>query len=142
MSDYQRGEDTELEPDAAEVLQVETDPDDRIPCLPVVVEGPVRTQALPRKRASGVMRTIKQTEPMQILTEDPFRAEARIFSHDEAIYIGFDEFDFEGLARVILWPALTPFSITARTDVWVQSAGATEADVTALAIYLEHWAEG
>lgn len=123
----------DLQPDLDEVLQSEAP----LACMPVRIEGPVRTQPLPTKGAGGKTWPAVGTKPIQILTADPYRASATLLSFDQTMIIAFRRTDSTDDVMVTYWPKLVPFTLRARTDVWVASATAT----TMLSLYQERWAE-
>lgn len=70
----------DLEPDDATVVQEEGMPG--LTTIPVCVEGPVRTQALPA-RAAGYRRvTVTTTSPQRVLGRDPRRRRALVQVYD------------------------------------------------------------
>lgn len=124
----------DLEPDPDEVLQVEDDE----PTVCVVVQGPVRTQSLPRKSAGIKGVTVKDGPPTQLLRADPYRASAVIIPMGDPILIGGSEQEIQG-GQPGQIPADTPVTVTARDEVWVQALGVAALTVT---VIQERWAEG
>lgn len=86
--------------------------------LPVTVEGPVQTQALPTRGASSTQRKANPGVPERILNEDPRRSRAVLISHDDDMYVGFDQ---QSVASAIgaLWPKNVPLTLTCISAVWV-----------------------
>lgn len=123
----------DLQPDLDDVLQAEAP----LGCMPVRIEGPVRTQALPPKGAGGKTWPAVGTKPIQILTPDPYRSSATLMSFDQTMIIAFRRADSTDDVMVTYWPKLVPFTMRARTDVWVAAATGT----TMLSLYQERWAE-
>jgi hypothetical protein len=97
----------------------------------------VRTQALPPKAAGGKTWAALGTKFQQVLTADPFRSSAVLMSFDQTMIIAFRRTDSTDDVMVTYWPKLTPFTMRARTDVWVASSTST----TMLSLYQERWAE-
>lgn len=130
---------TELQPDASEVLQEEGD--DQAVTVPVCVEyvkGPVRTQQLPRKAGSTRTRSVSHTTPWRALAADHRRASATLVS-GAAFLVAFSETAAQSDGTMSWWPANVPLSIGCDTDVWVKVAGDADADVSVLT---ERWAAG
>lgn len=131
---------TDLQPDTKEVLQEE--PDYVMPVTgTVVVQGPVRTQALPRKGGATRTRTVSDTAYVRVLEADPRRASATLMSMDREMYVGFTEASMQapGTAASV-WPAKVPFMADATVDVYVQSAESGQS--TRVSITTSLWAEG
>jgi hypothetical protein len=125
--------DINLQPDIDDVLQEET-PE---PAVAVHVEGPVRTQILPRKAGSTFTKTVGTT-PQRILRQDHRRAGAYLTSFGADLLLAFDSASAQEPSRMARWPALTPFPSEAITDIWVASESAT----SEVSIITELWATG
>lgn len=130
---------TDMNPDIDEVLQVE--PTDE-PVVKVAVEGQVRTQELPTKRATagaklGVGTFTDSFGHVQILRADPRRKKATIVSPVD-FYISFSDYGAQQQFTSCFWPAKVPCVVTAVTDVYVSSTAGT-ADIFFIT---ESWATG
>lgn len=125
----------DLEPEPAQILQSE-----EIGALPVHIQGPVRTQPLPRKAAAGVTYPLDAADTVgtQVLRSDPYRASAIILPIGGNVYIAFNAGDI-GSPRAFTWKDGIPFPLTARTDVWVQAVTGSSTVVT---VTQEAWARG
>jgi hypothetical protein len=127
----------ELQPTAEEVLQIE--PTIKEPPVTVAVDGPVRTQDLPRKGGTTFTRTVGTTVGQTpLLRADHRRASARLISVGQAMLVAFNAASAQDASRMALVPANTILVITATTDIWVISATAT----TAISVITELWATG
>lgn len=138
----------DLEPDVAEVLQVENGyelPPYEIPVTPVCVKDVVRVQALPRKSAAARTVAISGSAPYRILAADPHRASAILRCSGGEMAVGFTQSSFseedDNFTSCVVWPIDVPLPITAVTEIWVRSA---EVDFTAITVSLvrENWADG
>jgi hypothetical protein len=123
----------DLQPDVEDVLQEET-PE---PAIAVRVEGPVRTQALPRKAGASFTKTIT-TVAERVLRQDPYRAVAYVTSFDQDVYLAFNTASAQDTSRMCRWPRGVPFLSEAATDIWVASVTGT----TAVSVSTELWATG
>lgn len=127
----------DLQPDELEALQAEpaTEPPVRVEVSKV--EGPVRTQALPRK--SGATRTRQVgTTPIKLLSGDHRRASAQIISIGNPMLIAFNMASQSDPTTMAVWPASVPYVLTADTELWVASSTAT----TNISVITEYWATG
>lgn len=123
-------DDQSMTPTDGEVLQEEA-PDNVLEAVPVAVQGPVRTQALPA-RAAGFRRTTIGTEqPFRIASADPRRRALQIQAYDAAgtctsVLIANTRSQVEhtgarlvmlaGAGTAVATPLLT---LTATDEVWV-----------------------
>ncbi len=123
----------DLQPDDLEALQAENEPG---PTVPVKIEGPVRTQALPRKSAATRTRVIT-TAAQLLLSADHRRASATLISPDGFLF-AFTQNSAQDASTMAAWPADVPYTVTA--DVAVYAAAAT--GTTSLSIITEYWATG
>lgn len=134
---------SELQPDIAEVLQTE-EPEGKEPTVKVTQQGPVRTQALPRK--SGSTKTVQATTArVTLLRPNPRRASALIIS-DAPFYFAFtlaaaqiDTTVTTTPPTMALWPANVPLPMTSADTYAVVAAKTGTAGVSAV---VEYWAAG
>jgi hypothetical protein len=132
----------DLQPDVEDVLQVE-EPEGHEPTVKVCIEGPVRTQALPRK--AGSTKTVPVgTTPFRILRPNPRRSSAILIA-DATFYVSLSipaaQIDLTATAvppTMAQWPANVPLPVTADVDVMVAAKTGT-ANVSAV---VEYWATG
>lgn len=124
----------ELQPDELDVLQAETDD---MPSVRVSVDGPVRTQDLPRKAGATFTKTIGTT-PIRLLTQDHRRAQVRLMSIGQSMLVAFSSAMAQDASRMALWPANVAFTMNNDSEVWVASATAT----TSISVITEMWATG
>lgn len=130
-------DDASLQPELGVVLQEE--PEDR-PDIEVCVRdvhGPVRTQALPRKAATGFVKQIPASTAAKgalVLSADHYRGQATLISRTEDIRVSFND-PSEPYA---VWPANVPLVLTAVADVYVQSDDAA----STVSVIAEKWATG
>lgn len=129
---------SDLQPDVGEVLQEEPEYVMSVQGC-VSVNGPVRTQALPRKGGSTRTRVVTDTKAVQVLKADPRRASAVLMA-DESIYVGYGEASKDDTTAMSLWPGNVPFVCTATVDVFVRSAAADGS--TFVSVTTELWAQG
>jgi len=133
----------EMQPDDAEVLQVE-DPG-YAHSVPVTVAGPVRTQEMPRKAGATRNRALANgSAAVALLSADPRRASAVVCA-DAAFWFAFSQNgasgaaaspqDFTGMCK---WPANVPLRVNTSTDLYVAAAGAA----VNVSYYTELWAAG
>lgn len=132
----------ELQPDVDEVLQVE-EPAGLEPSVKVEQQGPVRTQALPRKAASTKTAAVTTT-PFRILTPNHRRASAILIA-DAVIYVALSRASaqIDAVAPAVpptmaQWPANVPLPITANVDVLV----AAKTGTANVSVIVEYWATG
>lgn len=123
----------DMEPDIGEVLQREDDPE---PTVKVTVEGPVRTQALPRKSAGIRGISLDSTAAKRLLTADPSRAQATIMTGAVAITIGGSKQEVEG-GQPGQMPANQVWTLGASDELWASAASSTTVTVVQ-----ERWADG
>lgn len=128
----------ELQPDDLEAMQVETeDPGPAARVQVVGMDGPVRTQALPRKAASTKTRTVG-VAPVRMLAADHRRAVAQVVSIGQNMLFAFSQTGAQDPSAMALWPQNVPFTLTADTELWVASATGT----TSISVVAEYWATG
>jgi hypothetical protein len=132
----------ELQPDVPEVLQSE-EPAGAEPVVKVTVEGPVRTQALPRKAGSTKTAAVTTT-PFRILTPNPRRSSVVLIA-DAVIYVALSraaaQVDPASTAvppTMAQWPANVPLTVTADVDVLV----AAKTGTANVSVVVEYWATG
>lgn len=101
--------------------------------LPVAVNGPVQTQAMPSQGGTTIQRKIT-TVADRILNEDPRRSRVIILAHDDDVLIGFDQASVSA-GTAALWPKLVPLTITCTSQVWVAAASTT----TVVSAIPEQW---
>lgn len=126
----------DLQPDELEALQAEP-PTGPEPAVRVIIDGPIRTQDLPRKSAASRTRTLTTTV-QKILSADHRRASARIISIGQPILIAFNSASASDPSTCGVWPANLAFVLTADSELWVGSQTGT----TSLSIFTEFWATG
>jgi len=138
----------DLEPDVAEVLQVENGyelPPYEIPVTPVCVKDVVRVQALPRKSAAARTIGVSGAAPFRLLHADPHRASLKLVCTGGSMAVGFTQQSFsetfDNVTNCLVWPAGVPLEIDAVTEVWVRSAVAAFAAIT-VSFVRENWADG
>lgn len=125
----------ELQPDEIQVLQVEEP--DHVVTVPVNVQGPVQTQDLPRKAGATFNKTIGTT-PVRLLTADHRRAQARLMSIGQNVYIGFSYANAQEPRSMALWPANAAFTMNVDGELWAASFTGT----TVVSVITEMWATG
>lgn len=129
-----------LQPDDLEALQAETD-DSHAPAARVEIvgiDGPVRTQDLPRKAASSRTRSGITTTPVRVLAADHRRAIARVMSVGANMLIAFSAASAQDPSTMSLWPQNVSYTLTADTELWVAAATGT----TTISVSCEFWATG
>lgn len=126
-----------MQPDLEDVAQVLPDPVNEPP-VNVVVDGPVRTQALPRRAGATFTKPVGSAAPTFILRADGRRAAAYITSFDQDMLVAFSNASAQDASRMGRWPAGTPLPVEAATDVWVQAVTGT----SAVSVITEMWATG
>lgn len=109
--------------------------------LPVAVEGPVQTQAVPTQVGIMAGRTLGDTSPVVLLPTDTRRAKATIISKDQDIYIGAEQTEVTlspggSIMGGAWWPKNTPLVITGSQRVWIAAAVAP----TSVSVITEQWA--
>lgn len=105
----------------------------------VTVDGPVRTQALPRKGGATRTRVVPAAK-VQLLTSDPRRARVVLMSMDQELMIAYSDAAAQDPSTMTIWPKGVPFECTATVDVFVQCAA--DAQTTRVSVTTELWAEG
>jgi hypothetical protein len=127
------GQSFDPRPDTDELLQ-DSDPTPGMVTIPVCVEGPVRTQQMPR--TAGVRRTVTVgTSPKRVLTADPRRASVVLLAQGNPITVGSSQSEATG-AYAALWPAWTPLTLSDTEELWV----AAPAGDTSLTVLTDAWA--
>lgn len=127
----------DLQPDLEDVLQVE-DPEGVEATVRVSQQGPVRTQALPRK--AGATRTVSVgvlPTPYRLLRANPRRAQALLIA-PAAFLVALNAASAQDLSTMALWPPNVPLPVGADTDVWVAAATGT----VSVSVISEFWAAG
>jgi hypothetical protein len=127
-----------LQPDTDVVLQLEPLPLTTIPVRVEQVDGPIRTQGLPRK--SGSTKTIAAlgASPIRILRASHYRSSVTLMSIGQPLLIAFTEASASDPSTMAVWPAGTPYTCTATVEIWV----AAQTGTTQLSIITENWADG
>lgn len=133
----------ELQPDVEEVLQVE--PDGYEPTVKVSQQGPVRTQALPRKAGATFTKTLSSTAPQRLLGADHRRASALINAEDN-IWIAYNKAGIQSAldnvdqnqAYRFLGSINPPFAVGATVEVWACAVTST----ARVSVSTELWATG
>lgn len=124
----------EFEPDTHEVLQEE--PYTMPVTGSVTITGPVRTQALPRKGAGTLTKTLTTTEG-QVLTADHRRGRTVLLG-DADFLVAFSQASCQADTSMAAWPANVALVLTGTTEVWAKAATGT----VSLSVLIERWAEG
>lgn len=126
----------ELQPDPDEVLQAE--PAGTEPAVKVVQQGPVRTQALPRKGGATFTKNVP-TFPatLQILRADHRRAEASLFA-SAAVLVAYGDANAQDTSTMATLPAGVRLPVSGTVDVWVSAATGTPT----VSVFTENWATG
>lgn len=124
----------DLQPEELEVLQAEDD--QSAAAIVVKHEGPIRTQALPRKNAGTRTRTLTTT-PQFLLAADHRRASAT-FIAPAGFLFAFTPAAAQDPSTMAAWPANVPYTLTADTAFYAAAATGT----VALSIITEFWATG
>lgn len=112
---------SDLQPDVGEVLQEEPEYVMSVQGK-VAVQGPVRTQELPRKAGATKTRTVTDTAYVQMLDSDPRRGFVMVMSMDAAFYFGFTEASMQATSAMSVWPKNVPLPLPLSAELWVQSA--------------------
>lgn len=128
----------ELQPDVDEVLQAE-EPYGHEPVVKVCVEGPVRTQGLPRKAASTrtITAPVLPSPAYRLLRPNPRRASA-VLVGDAAFLVAFNFASAADASTMAKWPANVPLPVSADVDVYVAAASGTPS----VSAVVEYWATG
>lgn len=134
--------DHQMDPDDAEILQSEDVP---LTAVPVVIQGPVRVQQLPRK-SPGARTLVVTSAPQLIFPADPHRASCVLLSAG-AFVVGFSPTGFgdgDQQPAAVLWQAGIPFRTEAVTEIWVISAEADDNGAilpVTIGCYRENWSQ-
>jgi hypothetical protein len=131
-------EPVDLQPSDLEAMQAESTPEPPIHVQVAGIDGPVRTQALPRKSGGTRTRAAVGTTPVRILSADHRRASAKVVSIGQAMLFALTAAAKEDPSTMALWPASVPYELTADTELWVASATGT----TSITVVTEFWATG
>lgn len=127
----------EMQPDLEDVLQVE-EPEGSETAVKVEQQGPVRTQALPRKAAST--RTVPVgvlPNAYRLLRANPRRSQALLVA-PAAFLVALNVASMQDVSTMALWPANVPLPVTADVDVWVAAAAGN----VSISVISEFWATG
>lgn len=129
--------DVSLQPELAEVLQVEPEDEPKIEVCVRDVHSPVRVQDLPFKAASAFSKVIAATvaQPPLVLSADKYRGRATLIS-SAAMRVSFNAPD----EPYAVWPADLPLVLKAVADVYVQPDSAS--DPITVSVIIEKWATG
>lgn len=124
----------DLQPEELDSLQAE----DTYPQPAVIVkhDGPVRTQALPRKQGGTRTRVLTVT-PQLLLSADHRRASFTLMA-PAAFLFAFSAASAQDPSTMAAWPANVPYTCNADTALWAAAAAGT----AALSIITEFWATG
>jgi hypothetical protein len=131
------GTGVELQPDELAVLQAEPAYEPPVSVTVAHVSTPVRTQALPRESAATRTRTVTTTA-LRLLAADPRRASATIIASGGNILIAFSMASAADPSTMALWPAATPYTLTADTELYVAASTGT----VTVSVITEYWAAG
>jgi hypothetical protein len=123
----------ELEPDLLEILQAEAP----LQCLPVRVEGIVRTQQMPARDRTGRTITVDALGFVPLLRADPTRAFAEITSFDQDMILAYSRNAAVGDTNTERVGKGIRIKISARTEVYVMAFTAT----TVVSMGQERWAQ-
>lgn len=128
----------QMQPSTDDVLQVEA-PAMPLTPIPVVVEGPVRTQDPPDMSLQVGQFFLDSTagfiQPQRVLGDDPFRARARIVAKDQAIRVGTSQKQVMNPTTCAIWPVGVALEVRARSELWLAADTAT----TVVSIITEKW---
>lgn len=123
-------------PDPDEILQLE---DTEPAAVKTTVEGPVRTQSLPRV-SSGIRGvTVPDGPPKRLLTADPHRASATIIPIGQPLLIAGSAQEVSG-GQPGQIPAGIAVTFTAADELW--GACATALTSMTVTVIQERWANG
>lgn len=129
-------------PSWAEIDQREGVPELPIPAVPVHVDGPVQTQALPPR--TSVVRTIMvdNITPQEVLAQDLRRGRAVLFAHDSGVVFGLTQTDCQipvgSRANGAYWPMGLALGLNGSSRMFVASSSATP---TRVSVITESWAD-
>jgi voltage-gated potassium channel Kch len=129
--------DVELQPTTDEALQAEQEPGPGAP-VEVTVNGPVRTQELPRKAGGTRTRFGVTTSVIKLLSADHRRAQAVVIAVTNPIRIALSLASAQDISTMALWPVGVPYVLTADTELYVCASTGT-ADIS---VITEMWATG
>jgi hypothetical protein len=129
---------TDLQPDVGDVLQEE--PYTMPVTGAVAVDGPVRTQELPRRNGATKSRTVSDTAYVQLLDNDPRRGFMLVMSMDAELYYGFTEASMQAPSAMSVWPAKVPLTLPVAAELWVMCAEAGK--TTRVSVTTGLWAAG
>ena len=123
-------------PEPSEVLQVEEYPA-HIPAVPVVVEGPVKSQQLPGigPWAPGQL-TIDAVTPQQIVGPDPRRKRLVVMAQSASVFLSDSSAGAAGNRR-FRTPVDQRHEFTHTGEVWALGDGGT----AIVSWYVEFWTE-
>jgi hypothetical protein len=127
-----------LQPETDEVLQAHPAALVTIPVSLKKIDGPVRTQGLPRVAASTKTLPALGTTPVRILRANPYRASVKLMSVGEPLLFAFNEAAASDPSTLAVWPAGLQYECTAKVEIWVASSTGT----TQLTVVCEYWAAG
>lgn len=131
-------------PDALELQGTEMAPNYHVPTVPVVVEGPVRTEQLPSRL--GDARTFKVIPARSVLThtsgdvtfhgkKDSRRRKILLLSTDQPFYYGMDQEMVES-GNAAIWPINVPLPIEHTDEFFLASANVAGSTIS---IIREDW---
>lgn len=126
-----------MQPDTAEVLELE--PPGSEPPVCVYVDGPVRTQDVPRKAGWTRQYAVGAVTPVRVAPADHRRACLTLMSVGTNMLVAIGQpATNDPAGHMALWPANVPLPIRATVEVWVLAVvGPTQVSVIA-----EQWAAG
>lgn len=110
----------------ADVMQLDPVP---MTTVPVHVEGPVLTKALPSLGGAEFVQMVltKGAAAVRILNKDPQRRHALIVSSDTSFFIGSSQAQ-AGSSSACLWPNGVVLPLSATSEIWARSSsGAADA---------------
>lgn len=129
----------DLQPDELEALQAEPAGEPPVKVEVIRIEGPVRTQELPRKQAGSISKTVPASLPaVRLLRADHRRAIARIVATGNPILVAFNQASAADATTMASWPINVPLNITADSEVWVAGSGGP----AVVSVITEFWATG
>ena len=123
--------------DIADVLQEPERPELGIPVsIPVSVDGPVQTHAVPSVSSGLRTRTVTATEAVRVANIDPRRRILRLLGTGGSFRVGNTQGEAANSMTSATWPASVVLELTHGDAVY---AIAASTDVT-LTIITENWA--
>ncbi len=123
--------------DLSDVLQEEERPElpGAWPHIPVKVDGPVQTHAVPSV-SSGCRTFVISTSAKRVANADPRRRIVRLLGTGGSFRVGTTPNEVTNDMSSATWPASVVLELTHMEEIYVQAA---TTDVT-LAVIVENWA--